>query len=306
MKAVICPKYGPPEVLQIVQVPTPKPGDNEVLVRIHSTAVNSGDVRVRGLQVQGFMKFVMRVVLGFKGPRKKILGTVFSGVVVETGKSVTKFKTGDEVFGMTGFSFGTYAEYIALAETAYVIHKPVNASFDEAAAIPFGGQTAIHFLEKAGITAMTSPSVLIIGATGSVGTAAVQIAKHYKADVTAVCSSRGTDLVKSLGVQNIILYDKEDLRSHAQQYDIIFDAIGKTTKSECRHLLKPGGIFKTVGGLEVASETREQVELLRLLFEKGRYQATIDKVFSLDEIVAAHRYVETGRKKGNVVVRIVE
>lgn len=306
MKAVICTKYGPPEVLQIQDVPKPIPKDNEILVKIVATAVNSGDVRVRSLDVKGFMKTVMRFVLGFSKPRKPILGTVFSGIVEQAGKNVSNFKIGDEVYGITGFEFGTYAEYIAVSEKSVVVKKPSNATFEEAAAICFGGQTAYYFLEKANISKKANLKVLVYGATGAVGTAAIQIAKYHHAEVTAVCSEQGKELVQELSADKIILYNKEDYTKTAEKYAIIFDAVGKITKKQCEHLLNHGGIFKSVEGLDMASEEIKQLEFLRELFEKGKYKATIDKTYSIDEIVAAHRYVDTGRKKGNVVIKIGE
>lgn len=306
MKAVICTKYGPPEVLRIDRVQKPVPKDNEMLVKIMASSVNSGDVRVRGLAVEGFLKIVMRFVLGFSKPRKPILGTVFSGIIEQVGKSVKDFKIGDEVFGITGFMFGTYAEYITVSDKSIVTKKPSNATFEEAAAIPFGGQTAIYFLEKAKIAEKTTPKILIYGATGSVGTAAIQIAKHYNAEVTAVCSENGQHLVKELGADKIILYNKEDFTKSPEKFDIVFDAVGKTSKKQCVHLTNKGGNYMTVGGLDVAAERKEQLELLRKLFEKGKYKATIDRTYSIDEIIDAHRYVDTGRKKGNVVLKIAE
>lgn len=305
MKAVICTKYGSPEVLQVMEISKPTPKENEILVRIMATAVNSGDVRVRRLDVKGLMKVIMRLVLGFSKPRKPILGTVFSGVVETVGNKDSKFKVGDKVFGMTGFRFGTYAEYIAVNQNGNVITMPNNSTFEEAVSIIFGGQTAIHFLEKAKIAEKPNPKILIIGATGSVGTAAIQIAKHHKADITAVCSSEGLGLVNELGVKNVILYDKEDFTKQTEKFDIIFDAVGKTTKKDCRNLLTQNGIYKSVN-LGYASETIEQLQLLKELFEKGEINAVIDKTFQLDEIIEAHRYVDTGRKKGNVVLKINE
>jgi len=306
MKAVYCTKYGQPEVLQIVLVDRPIPKENEVLVRIMASAVNSGDVRVRRLAVKGFMKIIMRAVLGFTKPRKPILGTVYSGVIDQIGNKVEKFNIGDKVFGLTGFQFGTYAEYIAVKENGILHYKPENATHEESAAILFGGQTAIYFLEKAGIKNSTNQKVLIIGATGSVGTSAIQIAKIYKADITAVCSTRGEELVKSLGVNRIILYDREDCTDLKGKYDIIFDAVGHTTKKQCSKLLGEGGIFKSVASLEIAAETKEQLILLKDWFEEGNYKAVIDKIYPLDSIVDAHTYVDTGRKKGNVVLKICE
>lgn len=306
MKAIICTKYGSPDVLQFQEVNKPIVKDNEILVRIISTAVNSGDTRVRGLAVEGFMKIIMRLVLGFSKPRKPILGTVYSGIVEETGSKVLKFKEGDKVFGMTGFKFGTYAEFITVREKDNVSYMPENATYEEAVSLIFGGQTAIYFIEKVKLQEMKSPKVLIIGATGSVGSSAVQIAKHYGADVTAVCSTLGKKLIESLEVSKVIYYDKEDFLEQSDKFDFVFDAVGKTNKKKCQTLLKENGIFKTVGGLEYAGESQEQLEFLKMLFEKGRLKANIDRIYSFNKIVEAHRYVDTGRKKGNVILKIAE
>ena len=304
MKAILCTRYGPPEVLQLAEIDRPRINDQQVLVRIAATAVNSGDVRVRGLVVSGFLRVVMRVVLGFTKPRKPVLGNVLSGTVEEVGASVTDFQPGDEVFACTGFGFGAYAEYIALPANGTIALKPTNASFEEAAAILFGGMTAVYFLQKAGLDRQPGAQVLIYGATGSVGTAAVQLARHYGATVTAVCSSEGAALARRLGSDAVVDYTQQDVTQLPVRFDIIFDAAGKFSKKECRHLLTRGGRYVTVGGLDVAKETRAQLHLLKSLFEAGELQAVIDRRYTLDQIVEAHRYVDTGRKKGNVVVRV--
>ncbi len=304
MKAVICEKYGPPEVLKIREVDTPSPKTDEVLIRIMATAVNSGDVRVRSLGVSGVMRVVMRAVLGFRGPRKQILGVALSGVVEAVGDRVTKFKVGDEVYAATGFGFGTYAQYTTLSENKAIALKPRKASFEEAAVIPFGGTTALYFLHKAGIEEGRGKKVLVYGASGAVGTAAVQIAKHYGADVTAVCGEDGVGLASSLGADTVIVYTKEDFTTSKEQYSIIFDAVGKTTKKACTQVLAPNGAFVTVGGLDTASETKAQLDFLSELFDTGAYKAVIDRTYTLDEIVEAHRYVDQGTKKGNVAINI--
>lgn len=305
MKAAICTSYGLPEVLKIQEVSKPILNDNQILVKVVATAVNSGDVRVRSLDVKGFMKVLMRLVLGISKPRQPILGTVFAGDIETIGSKVFNFKVGAKVFGMTGFKFGTYAEYIAVNQDSNVLAMPENASYEEAAAIIFGGQTAIHFLEKAKIAQKSNQKVLIIGATGSVGTAAVQIAKHYNANITVVCSSKGHKLVAELGVSKIVHYDKEDFTRRIEKFDIIFDAVGKSNKNLCKNILNKNGIYKSVRS-GYASETIKQLQLLKNLFEKGEFNATIDKTFLIDKIVEAHRYVDTGRKKGNVVLKISE
>ncbi|TNE79838.1 MAG: NAD(P)-dependent alcohol dehydrogenase [Bacteroidetes bacterium] len=303
MKAIVCTQYGPPEVLQIRELPKPIPKENQVLIKIMASAVNSGDVRVRSFDVQGIMRLVMRIVLGVSKPRQPILGNVFSGIIESTGAKVRQFKVGDRVFGMTGLKLSTNAEFIAVDQNSAVLQMPVNASFNEAAAIVFGGQTALHFLDKAKITRMSNPKVLIIGATGSVGTAAVQIADHYKSDITAVCSSEGEALLSELGVKKRVLYDKENFANLKSKFDIIFDAVGSTSKKHCRHLLSENGTYVSVR-IGYAAESLRQLERLKHMFEVGELNATIDKVYSMDNIVEAHRYVETGRKKGNVVLKI--
>jgi NADPH:quinone reductase and related Zn-dependent oxidoreductases len=304
MKGVVCSTYGPPEVLKITDIPKPDPKSNELLIRIKATTVNSGDVRVRSLDVEGFMRVVMRVVLGFTKPRKPVLGTVCSGIVEAVGDKVTLFKPGDEVFGMTGFNFGTYAEYIALPETSPVLLKPSGASFESAAAIVFGGSSALYFLEKAKLGTEPDQNVLIYGATGSVGTSAIQVAKYHKAKVTAVCSAAGTELAKSLGADTLIDYQQQDFKECGEKFDIVFDAVGKTNQKECKGLLKPGGVFVTVGGMDVASETKEMLETLSKMFQEGLLKDVIDKTYSIDQIVEAHRYVDSGHKKGNVVITL--
>jgi NADPH:quinone reductase-like Zn-dependent oxidoreductase len=304
MKAIVCTKYGSPEVLEYREIEKPNPKEEEILVRVMATAVNSGDVRVRGLLVEGFMKILMKLVLGFSKPRKPILGTVFSGIVESIGKNVLSFKIGDRVFGMTGFQFGTYAEYLTIGEFSTVSLMPENSSFEEAVSLIFGGQTAIYFLEKAKIQERKNPKVLIIGSTGAVGTSAVQIANSYGALVSAVCSSRGETLMKELGITNLFLYDKEDFMQTNERYDIIFDAIGKCDKKKIKTLLNTVGTFKSVEGLDMASETKEQLLFLKNLYEVGKLKAVIDKTYSIEEVVEAHRYVDSGRKKGNVVLKV--
>lgn len=304
MKAAVCTAYGPPEVVKIMDIPKPVPGKGDILVKVAASAVNSGDVRVRGLMVTGLMRVMMRLVLGYSKPRKPVLGVVFAGTVEETGAEVTEFKPGDHVFGLSGFRFGGHAEYISLPAKSIVVTKPENALFEEAAAIAFGGQTAHFFLHKAGIAERKHADVLIIGATGAVGSAAVQIAKHYHARITAVCSSAGEELAIKLGADNVIRYDKEDFTKAQERFDIVFDAVDKAPQKMCSHLLKSDGVYTTVGGMNYAKESREQLEFLKRLFEKGEYQPLIDKVYTLDQIVEAHRYVDAGRKKGNVVISI--
>lgn len=301
MKAAICTRYGSPEVITIQDIPKPSPNKHQILVKVIASAINSGDVRTRSLDAKGALKFLMRIVLGWSRPRKPILGTVFSGIVESTGSQVSRFKVGDKVFGMTGFQFGTHAEFVVVNEKSHVLPMPANATFGEAAAIIFGGQTAIHYLQKARITQRHKPKVMILGATGSVGVAALQIAEYYKAEVTAVCSSKGEKLVNEFWANNIWLYDKTDVTQCTEKFDIVFDAVGKYTKSQCRSFLNKGGAFVSVN-IGYAVESLQQLQLIKDLFEQGHLKAVIDKTYSLDEIKAAHSYVDSGRKKGNVII----
>lgn len=307
MKAVICPKYGPPEVLRIKNEPIPEVGENDVKIKVHAASVNTSDVRIRaqdtgtGLSA-AIIKPIMRLVIGFKGPRRRIQGSVVSGVVEEVGESVSRLKIGDEVYGLTGLSFGGLAEYCVLPQKRAIALKPKTASFIEAAAIPFGGTAALYFLRKAGIK--TAKQVLIYGSTGAVGTAAVQIAAHYGTEVTAVCGADGEELSKELGASQTYDYQKQSLSGLEGKYDIIFDAVGKISKKEAAHLLAPTGKYTTVDGMDVAKEYTADLEQLAQMFDEGELKAVIDRVYELDEIVEVHEYIETGQKMGNVVVAI--
>lgn len=303
MKAAICAAYGSPDVIKVQEVAKPIPDKNQLLIKIMASAVNSGDVRVRSLDVKGYLKIIMRLVLGFRKPRKPVLGTTFCGVVEQTGRKVSKFKAGDKVFGMTGFKFSTHAEYITVDQNCNVLHMPNNAGFEEAAAIIFGGQTALYYLSKAKISEMMKPKVLILGATGSVGCASVQIAQYYKTDVTAVCSAEGQKLMNELGIKKTILYDKEKLGLVSEKFDIVFDTVGKYSKKQCKHLLNKNDVYVSVN-MGYASENINQLRQLKAMFEAGALKPTIDKTFSLYEIVEAHRYVDSGRKKGNVILKM--
>jgi NADPH:quinone reductase-like Zn-dependent oxidoreductase len=304
MQAYYCTSYGKPEVLELRTIARPVPKADEFLVKIKATAVNSGDVRVRGLAVEGILKLIMRLVLGWNKPKKPILGTVLSGEIVEVGSAIQKFSVGDEVMAMTGFKFGAFAENILLNEKSVVRKKPKNASYEEAAALIFGGSTAIHFLEKAKIKEIDNPKVLIYGSSGSVGTSAIQIAKHFGAEITAVCSAANHNLVKTLGALTVLDYQDANWMNETKKYDLVFDAVGKISYKTARKMLKKKGKFLTVGGLDVAAETVEQLNLLAQLFESGLLDAVVDRVYPFDAMVEAHRYVDTGRKKGNVVVRL--
>jgi NADPH:quinone reductase-like Zn-dependent oxidoreductase len=305
MKAVVCNQYGPPEVLQLKEVEKPAPRDNEVLIKVHATAVTSGDCRCRGFTIPSHFsiltRLVMRLVLGITRPRKPILGLVLAGEVETTGKGITRFKAGDQVFGETGMRFGAYAEYTCLPENAAITKKPANVTYEEAAAVPFGGCTALYFLRKGKIH--KGQKVLIYGASGAVGTSAVQLARHFGADVTGVCSTVNRELVKSLGARTVIDYTKEDFSERNERYDIIFDAVGKTSEVTCRKALAPGGTFVSVMKGH-AGESTEDLVLLKDLVEAGEIRAVIDRCYPLEQIAGAHRYVEQGHKKGNVVITV--
>ncbi|MFT5360240.1 MAG: NADPH:quinone reductase-like Zn-dependent oxidoreductase [Candidatus Paceibacteria bacterium] len=309
MKAYICEKYGPPEVLKLVEIGKPHPKKNEVLIKVKATAVNSGDVRLRALRVDdgalGFIvEIIMRIIIGFRGPRKKVLGSVLSGVIVEIGDEVNKFKVGDEIFAMTGMNFGGFAEYATLSQDKGISLKPKKASFEDASAIAFGGTTALYFLHKAGIA--KSKKVLIYGSTGAVGTSAVQIAKSEGAHVTAVSGPDGIELTKSLGADKVYNYKEQDISELGEQFDIIFDAVGKLPRKRCKNILKDGGSYVTVGGLDVASEAQSSMQQLAKMFDEGELVSVIDKTFLFNGMVEAHRYVDAGQKKGNVVVTVGE
>ncbi len=322
MKAVVCTKYGPPEVLKIQEVEKPVPKNNELLIKVNASTVTSGDTRVRGFRVPLSFWLFARIALGFRGPRISIFGTELSGEIEETGKDVKNFKKGDKVFAYPGHHGGGYAEYICLGEDSAIAVKPSNLNFEEAAAVPFGGNTALHFLKQANI--QKGQKVLIYGASGSVGTYAVQLAKYFGAEVTGVCSTVNIDLVKSLGADNVIDYTNEDFSKNGEIYDVIFDAVGMASFSGCMKSLKNKGIYlqvvaapstsirmllaglagnkKLIGGTAIP-QTENLIFLIELS-EKGEIKPVIDRTYPLEEIVEAHRYVDQGHKKGNVVINV--
>jgi NADPH:quinone reductase-like Zn-dependent oxidoreductase len=305
MKAVICSRYGTPDVLQVKEVAMPVLKDNEVLIEIHATSVNSGDVFIR----KG--SFMVRLIFGFTKPRKDILGVVVSGKITKIGRKVTRFKVGDPVFGTTGMS-GAYAEYVSLSQDGVLTIKPDSISHIEAASIPFGGNTALFFAQKARIK--EGQKVLIYGASGAVGTSAVQVVKSFGAVVTGVCSTVKLELVKSLGADNVIDYTCEEYLKDGDQYDIIWDTVGKMDHKKARkHLAKNGLIISSAKGFistkkklsGIIKETAEGMSFLKELIERGVLKPVIDRVYPLEQIVEAHTYVDTGRKKGNVVIEII-
>lgn len=302
MKAIVCTQYGPPEVLRLQEVAKPTPKDHEILVRVHATTVAAGDVRVRSFNCPPAMWLPMRLVLGLTKPRKPILGIELSGEVEAVGSKVTRFKPGDLVFAETGMRFGGYAEYVCLTENGVVAIKPPNVSHEEAAALPVGANSALYFLRKGNLR--QGQKVLIYGASGSVGTFAVQLAKYYGAHVTGVCSTSNLELVRSLGADAVIDYTKEDFAARGETYDLVFDAVGKTSHAQCKPALAPNGAYVTVDGQGIAKESLENLIFLGDLLEQGVIKSVIDRHYSLEEIPEAHRYVEQGRKKGSVVIRL--
>jgi NADPH:quinone reductase-like Zn-dependent oxidoreductase len=298
MKAVVYEKYGPPEVLQLREIEKPVPKASEVLVKIYSTTVTAGDWRMRKAD-----PFLARLFNGLFKPKKvKILGFELAGVIEEVGQAVTTFKKGDEVFAFCGFNFGAYAEYKCLPIDNKVALKPQNMTFGEAAAVPVGGITALRLLKQAGIKA--GDNVLIYGASGSVGTFAVQIAKAFGAHVTAVCSTANVAMVQSLGADTVIDYTRDDFTKTETRFNIILDAVGKTSRSACKHLLQSDGKYVSVAGSPKSNP--DDLLVLKELIEAGKLKSVIDRTYTLDQIREAHAYVEGFHKKGNVVVNVLE
>jgi NADPH:quinone reductase-like Zn-dependent oxidoreductase len=317
MKAATYNRYGLPDVLQLTDVAKPTPKDDEILVRIKATAVNSGDVRLRKAD-----PFAVRFFFGLLRPKVKILGSVFSGEVESAGRLVKRFNVGDQVFGHTDMSFGAYAEYITVPENGSLALKPERISHNEAATIPFGGVTALHFFKKTKLEA--NQKVLVVGASGAVGSAAVQLAKSYGAIVTAVCSSSNVDLVRSIGADKVIDYTKKDFTQNLEIYDLIFDAVNalsvsrslKSLDENGTMILSAAGMTEMLQGLWISmtsnrkvmtgviSHNADDINFLKTLIGKGAFEPVVDRIYNLEQIAEAHAYVEKGHKKGNIAISI--
>jgi len=329
MNAIVYTKYGSPDVLHLSEVAKPSPTDNEIIVKVYATTVNYGDLTARNFKniplrefnMPAFFMLPARFAFGFNTPKNPILGSEFAGVIEGIGKDVTRFKTGDSVFGYLGQTMGAYAEYLCMSEDRLVAIKPTNLSYEEAATIPYGGIMALSLLRKADI--QPGEKVLINGASGGIGSLAVQLAKfHYGAHVTAVCSTPRLDYVKSLGADSVIDYTQEDFTQNGETYDLIFDVLGRSSFSRCKDSLTENGryllaSFKTKQLLQMvstsisgskkvicalASENREDLIAVKELIEAGKIKSIIDKCFPLAQAAEAHRYVEEGHKQGNVII----
>jgi NADPH:quinone reductase-like Zn-dependent oxidoreductase len=309
MKAILCTKYGPPEVLQLKEVEKPRPKDDEVLIKIHATAVTASDIFIRSSQLPLRMLIPMRLMMGLTKPRKSIIGLVLAGEIESIGKAVKRFKIGDPVYGLTGFGLGAYAEYKCMSEKdskhGCLAPKPANISYEEATAVIYGGLLAFQFMERGNI--QRGQDVLIYGASGTTGTTAVQFAKSLGATVTGVCGTSHVEMVKSLGADTVIDYTKEDTLSPRRQYDFILDAVGKNKTSKlkeaCKKALAPRGKYVSIddGPLRLDSQ---RLAAINELVEAGQIRPVIDRCYRFEEMVEAHRYVGQGHKTGGVVIRV--
>ena len=304
MRAAFYERYGPPEVIQIRDLPKPTQKDGELLIKIIATTLHRGDTRMRSLSIPGSFveRFMGRLVLGYNAPKNKVLGMEVAGIVESVGKKVSRFKTGDKVFASTyrGFKFGGHAEYICLPETGIVGLKPSCMTYEEAAPVPASGCAALIYLRETG-KIKAGDRVLINGASGALGTYSVQIAKYFGAEVTGVCSTSNIEMVESLGADYVVDYTEEDFTKSGNKYDLIFDAVSLSSKSECQNILAPGGRYIRTTG---RNPKLEDLLFLKGVIEAGKLMTVIDRRYSLDEIVEAHRYVEKGHKKGNVVINV--
>lgn len=305
MKAMVYEKYGAPQVLHLKEVTKPTPKKNEVLVKVHATTVTIGDTIMRSfnLPVPRWQRIFARLYLGIWRPKRKVLGMELAGEVVAIGQNVTKFKQGDAIFASTfKVNFGGYAEYKCLPENGTLALKPSNLTYEEAAAVPGAGMTALHCLKKADI--QPGQKVLIYGASGAVGTNAVQIAKHFGAEVTGVCSTGNLEMVRSIGADHVIDYTQEDFTQSNQRYDVIFDAVGKLNPAQGKKALKQGGVYLNVHKESDSGEKLEYLLFLKEMIEAEKLKPVIDRCYPFEQIVEAHGYVEKGHKKGNVAITI--
>jgi len=314
MKAIVCTKYGPPDVLQLKEVEDPTPKKNEIRIKIHATTATSSDCLLRGFDIPMWqpMGLMMRIAIGFRKPRNPILGMVAAGEVDSVGSDVTRFKVDEQVVAYTVLSptktrLGTYAQYICIPEDWIVLPKPSNLTFEEAAAIPYPGELAMFFLKKGDI--QRRKNVLIVGASGSIGTTALQIAKYYGAKVTGVCSTANLELVRSLGAEAVIDYTKEDYSKRDERYDLILEAVPeqvadrKSLKSQAKNALTTDGKYISIDS-GIAKVSYDDLAFLLDLTKSGEFKPVIDRIYPLEQMVEAHRYVETGHKKGNVVITV--
>ncbi len=322
MKAIVYTEYGPPDVLQLKEVERPTPSDNEVLIRIDATTATAADCELRSLKLPIWLRLPIRIYLGLIRPRNKILGQELAGEIEAVGKDVKRFRKGDQVFAWTGLGLGAYAEYTCLPEEGMLAIKPANMTYEEAAAVPIGGLNALHFLRKGNV--QSGQKVLINGAGGSIGTFAVQLARYFGAEVTAVDSTWKLDMLRSIGADQVIDYTQEDFTKNGETYDVIFDVVGKSSftrsvrslKHNGRYLLANPRLSQMVRGLwtsrssskkvifGAASEKTEHLIFLKELIEAGKIQSVIDRRYPLEHIAEAHRYVDTGHKKGHVVIAV--
>lgn len=303
MRAMITTKYGPPEVLQLQEVKKPFPKKREILVKVHATTVSSGDCRARSFNVPPFLWLQARLILGIFKPRNPIQGLWLSGVVESVGEQVTSFSKGDKIYARTpDIKFGAYAEYACLPEKSIMHVIPAKATYEEAVALPFGGLTALHFLKKAGV--VKGQKILVYGASGAVGSSAVQLANYFGTTASAVCSTENMDLVKSLGAHEVFDYTKQNLAEITGKFDVIFDAVGKAPYAKVKHLMEPQGKYISVITSGHMKMDNAGLAFLNQLFDSGKFKAVIDRVYPFNEMVDAHRYVEKGHKKGNVVVKV--